>query len=438
MFPGGCERFSDVASRPDYDVIVVGSGPAGALAALRAAARGVRTLLVEEHPAVGTPAHCSGKLQVHAFREFALPDALILTTLRAGAFYGPGGAVARVARATPDSHVVDRVQLDRWLVHRAQEAGAHLLLGTRVRAARREDGLVRVTGERAGRTFSATAFLVVDAEGARPVLPAQMGLRLPRRMVHGLQYEMSGVEVESDDCPELYLGRAWAPGFFAWLMPLGGGRARVGVCVDPRLTDRPPAYYLDRLVREHPVASRRVRAARVERRLGGPIPLLASRHPTAADGMIVVGDAAGHVKATSGGGIYFSLIAGDLAAAAAARYVGGDRSALAAYERGWRARFGRELRATAAARLALAHMTDADVDAVVQAVGRDHRLREVIQRRGDTAFQSRLLGPLVAHALRPAHLPRLAGALAALLRYGLRALWDEGVAEENGGGGGNG
>ncbi|MDQ7819273.1 MAG: NAD(P)/FAD-dependent oxidoreductase [Armatimonadota bacterium] len=426
-----------MATRADYDVIVVGSGPAGAMAALRTAARGLRTLVVEEHPAPGTPAHCSGKIQVHAFREFGLPGELILTALRAGTFYGPGGSVARVRRPSPDSFVVDRAEFDRWLAARAQEAGAHLALGTRVRAAQREGGLVRVTGERGGRTLSATAPVVVDAEGARPVLPRALGLRLPRRMVHGLQYECTGVDVECDDCPELYLGRAWAPGFFGWLMPLGGTRARVGVCVDPRLTDRPPAYFLDRLIREHPVASRRLRAARVRRRLGGPIPLLAARHRTSAEGLIVVGDAAGHVKATSGGGIYFSLIGGDLAAAAAAGYVGGDRSALAAYERGWRRRFGRELRATAAARLALAHMSDADVDAVVEAVASDRRLRDAIQRRGDTAFQSRLLAPLVAHALRPAHLPRLAGALAALVRYGLRALWDDGVAEENEGGEGN-
>jgi geranylgeranyl reductase family protein len=427
-----------VAARSDYDVIVVGSGPAGALAALRTAARGLRTLLVEEHPSVGTPTHCTGKVQVHAFREFGLPAHLILTALRAGTFYAPGGAVAHLRRAETDSYVVDRAAFDRWLVARAQEQGADLVVGTRLRAAAREDGLVRVVGERAGRTFRAAARVVVDAEGARPVVPRTLGLELARRIVLGLQYEMSGVCVDSDDCPELYLGRTWAPGFFGWLMPLGGTRARVGVCVDPRLTDRPPAYFLTRLIREHPVASRRLRAARVERRLGGAIPLLTTRRPTTTEGMIVVGDAAGHVKATSGGGIYFSLIGADLAAAAAARYVGGDRSALAAYERGWRARFGRELRATAAARLALARMTDADVDAVVEAVGRDRRLREVIERRGDTAFQSRLLAPLVAHALRPAHLPRLAGALGALLRYGLRALWDEAVGEENGAGGGNG
>ena len=124
-----------MAVRTDFDVIVVGAGPAGGMAALTAAELGLRTALVEEHPAVGTPAHCSGKLQVHAFREFNLPESLILNTLQAGAFYAPNGVVARVRRAVPDSHVVDRAEFDRWLARQAQERGAELLLDTRLRAA---------------------------------------------------------------------------------------------------------------------------------------------------------------------------------------------------------------------------------------------------------------------------------------------------------------
>lgn len=421
-----------MAARTDYDVIVVGAGPAGGMTALTAASLGLRTALIEEHLEVGSPAHCSGKLQLHAFREFGLPDHLILNTLQAGAFYAPSGAVARVRRATPDSHVVDRAVFDRWLAGQAQECGADLLLGTRLRTAGRVNGAMRVAGERAGRTFAASASLIVDAEGARPSLPKTVGLHVPRRLVMGLQYQVTDVDLEAVDCPEVYLGSASAPGFFAWLMPIGSRRARVGVCVDPHLAGRAPAYYLDRVVRDHPVASQRLRRAQVERKLAGPIPVLATRRPAVADGMILVGDAAGHVKATSGGGIYFSLIAAKLAANAAAAYVGGDRAALVRYDRAWRRRFGRELRATAMARLALDHMSDADVNAIIGAIASDDRLRATIERLGDTAFQSRLLPPLVMHALRPALLPALAGPVLKMVCFGLRALWDDGIpAEEN-------
>src|SRR5438552_18792273 len=108
-------------------------------------------------------------------------------------------------------------------------------------------------------------------------------------------------------------------------MPFGDRRARVGLCVDPHLAGRAPLHYLDSLLRGHHVVSRRLRRARIERKMAGSIPVLASRRSTGREGMLLVGDAAGHVKATSGGGIYFSLIAARLAAEAAAPAVGGDR-----------------------------------------------------------------------------------------------------------------
>jgi len=209
------------------------------MTALAAAQLGLKTAVLEEHPEVGTPAHCSGKLQVHAFREFNLPSHLILNTLQAGAFYAPDGTVARVRRASPDSHVVDRAAFDRWLANQAQQQGAELRTGVRVRGAERLNGVMHVTGEAGGRTFSATAPIIVDAEGARPVLPQSLGMHLDRRVVLGLQYQMRDVDLDSEDCPEIYLGSPVAPGFFGWLMPISGGGGRAWACVWIR-TKLPP------------------------------------------------------------------------------------------------------------------------------------------------------------------------------------------------------
>ena len=414
--------------RPDFDVIVAGAGPAGGMAARTAAALGLRTALVEEHEQPGLPAHCSGKLQLHAFREFDLPASLVMNTLRAGAFYSPGGAVFRVRREEADSHVVDRVAFDRWLAEAAARCGAALLLDTRLGGAERFNGAIRVSGTRRGRPFSATASVLIDAEGARPVLPRTLGLRIPRAYVYGLQYQMAGVDLDEPDMPEIYLGSASAPRFFGWIMPIGPDRARAGVCVDPRLTPQSPIHYLERLMREHPVASRRLRHAVIERKLAGPIPVLGARRPTVAPGLLVAGDAAGQVKATSGGGIYFSLISGRLAAEAAHEYVGGARDALPRYEDAWRRRFGRELYVTAFARMAINHMSDAEMDTFVAAMAEDSDLRRTIEQRGDTAFQSRLLAPVLLRALRWSLVRPVGFALLRALRYGVLALWDGGAS----------
>src|SRR5438034_11770604 len=81
---------------------------------------------------------------------------------------------------------------------------------------------------------------------------------------------MVDVDLDEPDCPEIYLGTESAPGFFAWLMPIGDRRARVGVCVDPHLAGRAPLHYLDSLLRGHHVVSRRLRRARIERKLADP------------------------------------------------------------------------------------------------------------------------------------------------------------------------
>jgi digeranylgeranylglycerophospholipid reductase len=415
-------------ARPDFDVIVAGAGPAGGMAARTAAALGLRTLLVEEHEQPGMPAHCSGKIQVHAFREFDLPQTLVMNSLRAGAFYSPGGAVFRVRRDAADSYVVDRAVFDRWLAEDAERRGATVLLGTRLRSAERLNGMIRVTGVSRSRSYSATGCVLIDAEGARPSLPRTLGLRIPRAYVYGLQYQMSGVDLDAPDMPEIYLGSATAPGFFAWIMPIGADRARAGVCVDPRVTPHSPIHYLEQLIRKHPVASRRLRHAVIERKLAGPIPVLGARRPTVAPGLLVAGDAAGQVKATSGGGIYFSLISARLAAEAAYGYVGGDRDALPRYEEAWRRRFGRELYVTAFARMALNHMTDAEIDAFVSAAAEDGDLRRTIEQRGDTAFQSKLLAPVLTRALRWSLVRPVGFGLLRALRYGMLALWDGGAS----------
>lgn len=449
------------------DVLVVGAGPAGSTAARTCSTLGLRTILLEEHPDIGRPTHCTGKLSVHAFERFALPGSLIQSSLRAAALHAPDGSVARVRRAAVDSHVVDRERLDHYLAERAAAAGAEILVGVRARTVARlarDGGLMRVeangrakadgsvaadlrveadrqvgadlrveadgrveVGRRSGRV-SITTSLVIDAEGCSPVLPQQLGINPGRISVHGLQYEIEGAAIEDNDAPHLYFGRDVAPGFFAWLMPAGPGHGRLGLAVDPRATNRPPLHYLERLMVSHPHVAPRMCGARVVRKLAGRIPILGPRRPTVTDGMMVVGDAAGHVKATSGGGIYFSMLAGEMAGRAAAQYVGADARgrprALAAYERGWRAAFGREIRFTSLVRRTLNRLPDRHLSTAIRALAADHGLRRALEEHGDTQYQSRILWPALAALARAGLRDRsLAPTAAAAVGACLLALW---------------
>lgn len=402
------------------DVVVVGAGPGGAEAARAAAAQGLRTLLLEEHHAVGLPTHCTGKLSRHAFREFELPLSLAVNTLSAAVFHSPGGLAVRVRCPSTDSYVVDRVVFDQWLAARAARAGAEVMTGVRVTYAGRDGGRLRLRGEYAGASrrapFEAEARIVIDAEGAAPRLPALLGIRPARLYANGLQYEMHGIGGLEPDTPEMFFGRDVAPGFFAWLLPLGGGRARVGVAVDPAETPHPPVRYLDRLLAAHPAVRRRAAGAAIVRKVGGRIPMLSGRAPAARAGMLIVGDAAGQVKATSGGGIYFAMLAGRLAGRAAARYAAGDRRAAGLYEHGWRHTFGREVAFTALGRRVLNRLADRELDLVMRVIHGSPGVRASVEADGDTQYQSRIFLPLlrslaVASLRRPLLLPLVGCAL---------------------------
>lgn len=401
--------------RDGYDLVVVGAGPAGGVAAREAASRGLRTLLVEEHPAVGCPGHCTGKLSVHAFREFALPPRFARNALSAGRFHGPQGAVVDLHRSAPDSYIVDRAEFDAYLAEEAQRAGAEVLVSTRLHTATRDRGGYLLAGERGGEAVALRAEAVISAEGARPALARTVGLGVRRRPIRGLQYDLVGVEM-AEDTPEVFFGHRWTPGFFAWLMPLGSGVVRIGLAVDPLAADRPPSHYLERFMAQHPAVAARVRGARVVNRLAGFIPILDPASPSARDGFFLAGDAAGHVKATSGGGIYFAMVGARFAARAAAERVSGQPGAEHRYRRAWRRAFGRELVFTGFARRILNRLPDGQLDRLLATLAVDAPLRSTVERVGDTAWQSRLALPLLAHLARtsvrdPSMAPLVARAL---------------------------
>lgn len=436
------------------DVLVVGAGPAGSTAARTCAALGMRTVLLEEHPEIGHPTHCTGKLSAHAFRRFGLPASMAQNALRGAALHAPDGSVARVRRACVDSYLVDRAALDRHLAEQASSSGAEVLVGARARNVVRTDGAtagatagvttgtLRIEVDRGSTRLAITTALVIDAEGAAPILPPQLGLAPRRAFVHGLQYDVEGAAIEQEDAPDLYFGWNVAPGFFGWFMPTGGTTGRLGVAVDPRWAAQSPIHYLEGLRTVHPAASPRLRNARIVRRFAGRIPILGQRWPTYTDGMLVIGDAAGQVKATSGGGIYFAMQAGEIAGRAAARYLGaraasdagtaynaGARGALAGYEREWRAAFGREVLFTTVVRQALNRLSDRHVSTIIRTLARDDGLRRAVEEHGDTQYQSRLLRPVLVSGVRAGLRDlRLAPTVLAALGAAMLSVWSDGGA----------
>ena len=340
------------------DVAVIGAGPAGLTAARALAARGHDVVVLEEHPGIGVPVHCTGVLGVDAFTEFDLPRESILGTAHTATFVAADGSSVSVDAERVKAAVVDRALFDQGLAASSRRAGAELRSGARVRAI--AVGAAGVTiGVEGGDRVEARACII--ACGANYRFNRQLGLGVPRTFVQSAQLEQP---LDGLDRVEVHLGREVAPGGFAWLVPLerdGRPHARLGLMCDTRALARFRQF-----------------AARMRERFGAagdwPDPRLkvlplgpVSR--TYGTRLLAVGDAAGLVKPTTGGGIYYSLISGRIAAETLDEALAADdlRDArLRRYETEWRARLGADIRIGLAFRTLASRLNDRAIDAVVE------------------------------------------------------------------------
>src|SRR5262245_61753145 len=280
------------------DVVVVGAGPAGLYAALLLAEEGIDVTVL------GVPAHCTGVVSDEVSDLFKIPESLVLSRPSACVIVAPDGRAIRLQGGEEPIAVIDRAQFDSELGSAAARSGAEIRTSFRVDRVRVEADRVLATSAEGA---AVAARVCVLASGVGYGLQRQLGLGLPSMFLHSAQ-----VEVDATDAPpavELHVGRGTAPEGFAWLVPVrrdAQARLRVGLMARGNAEG-----HLDRFLARGPARDR------LTARPGAPIRRLLPLGPvtkTYAERVVAVGDAAGLTKPTTGGGIFYSLLSGALAA----------------------------------------------------------------------------------------------------------------------------
>lgn len=324
---------------PDIDLVVVGAGPAGAIAARQAkrSAPELDVLLLERDRAVGAPVRCAEGVGDAGLREFADPDGApwVSRKITRVIFLAPDDTEVKVAERDV-GWILDRTRFDAFLAADAVAAGATLLVGTEATGMTRQpDGrwAVAVRGPGGHETYRAR--VVVGADGVETMVGRWAGLdtRVPARdMESCAQYVMNGIEFDPDAI-YLQFGDRIAPGGYAWLFPKTERVANVGLGLVALKTDgRSARQYLDAWI-----ARRYPRGARTGYTVGGVIVHTTIKQPY-TDGVLIAGDAAHMINPLSGGGIVNAMKAGRLAgrtAAAAIRERDTRASRLACYHAAW-------------------------------------------------------------------------------------------------------
>ena len=372
------------------DVVIVGAGPAGLITARNLAAAGHDVVVLEEHAEIGIPVHCTGLLGSEAFDELDLPRHAILTTTHAARFISADGNSVLVDAERVRASIVDRGTFDQMLAERARDAGAEIRSHARARAITVTGDRVIVGGESAAASVHARACVL--ACGASYRFNRALGLGVPRAFVQSAQLEAA---FAGPDQIEVHLGCDTAPGGFAWVVPFErNGRRfnRVGMLCDNGAASRFGQFTAQ--VRTRHGARAEWPAARLKVLPLAPVP------KTYTNRVVAVGDAAGLVKPTTGGGIYYGLVSGALAADVLDGALRDDQlseSRLKQYETAWRARLGAEIRTGLAFRAIVSKLNDRAIDSLVE-LARIDGIVPLLKQTADFNWHRRSALTLLRHA----------------------------------------
>jgi digeranylgeranylglycerophospholipid reductase len=326
--------------KKEYDIIVVGAGPAGSIAARFAAEQGVSVMMLEKDRDVGYPVRCGEAISKAGVEEFIKPDSKwIAATISKFSFNAPDGTEV-ILDFGEAGYVLERRIFDYELARTAADAGVEILTRAYVNGLTFDNGIVSgVKYEYQGEQTELKAKIVIAADGVESRVGRWAGLTTHidfRDMESAVQITAANIPVDQNTL-YFYFGQDYAPQGYFWIFPKGDNKANIGLGVSGLIGKKKSALsflnnFMERYYPSAPVLTT----------IAGGVPCSITLTKISAPGIMLTGDAARQVNPLSGGGIASGMIGGSIAGRIAAEAVKKNKlDHILTYDRAWQDRLGK-------------------------------------------------------------------------------------------------
>lgn len=354
-----------------FDILVIGGGPSGLFTASLLSKKGFKTILIEKDSEIGKDVVCSGVISKEAFERYDLPENSIVGSLKDAELHSPGGYQILYSHPEEAVVVVDRHKFDGELGKSATQNGTHIMLGSRVSSLSVRKDFVETEVKTENGIEIINSKIAVIATGVSFNLQTSLGMGRPKKIIKGIQ-----VEVRAKDVKELqiYWGNKVSNGYFGWAIPLQDGRTRIGV-----MTDGNAREGLNNILKEVGQYTNICEdIGRIKRR-GISFGTISKSY---SDRILVVGEAAGLVKTTTGGGIYYGLISAEMASGVIEKaFMKSDFSEkfLSEYEKLWKKELANEIKFGKYFHKFYSKLSDSSIDKLFESAKKDELLSFISQ-----------------------------------------------------------